>query len=65
MIRNNLQKYRKFQGLKHSELSEKINVSVSTIRKIEKTYYYPRYLIRSKICNFFNVSQYQMFLEED
>jgi DNA-binding XRE family transcriptional regulator len=63
-IRNNLQKYRLFKNLTQEELKEKTKISINMIRRIEKRSYYPNYIIRSKICEFFEINQDQMFYKE-
>lgn len=64
-IKNNVKKYRIFKGLTRKQLSEKINVSVSRLSRIENQYYYPAMETRLKICNFFNVKETQMWNPED
>ena len=65
MIKNNLQKYRNYYDFTQTQLAKQLKISVYLIRKIEFNYY-PRYPIRSRICEFFNISSYQMFyIEED
>jgi DNA-binding XRE family transcriptional regulator len=61
--KNNLQKYRVWKNMTQKQLSEMCNVSQPMIYKIEKENYLPNYIIRQKICKFFNVTQKQMFTE--
>lgn len=64
VIYNNLKKYRVYNGITQEILSEKIGYSVNLIRSIENKNKYPKYQIRSKICNFFNINQDQMFYKK-
>lgn len=64
-IKNNLGKYRIYKGLRQIELAEILCISTNQYRDIEKYFKYPKYQIRARICNFFNVNQDQMFYLND
>lgn len=63
-IKNNLQKYRIWQGLALKNLGAHLQVSQQLLGRIEHGHY-PKYQVRKKICDFFNVSHNQMFYKED
>jgi DNA-binding XRE family transcriptional regulator len=65
IIKNNLKKYRTWKGLKQVDLAKELNLSVSQIRYIENKNKYPKYQVRRKICEYFGVSQDQMFYIEN
>ena len=58
---NNLQKYRKFNLLSQQELADKLNLSKGIITLIENKSHYPKKATRIKICEFFGISENQMF----
>jgi len=60
-INNNLQKYRVWKGLSRKKLSEEIGISASYLRLIEKENHCPKWMMRKKLSDFFEVSQEQMF----
>jgi|WetSurMetagenome_2_1015567.scaffolds.fasta_scaffold52260_4 DNA-binding XRE family transcriptional regulator len=60
-IKNNLQKYRVWKKLTQTELAKCVEISINQLRKIEHDGYYPKYMIRQKICNYFGILQTQMF----
>jgi DNA-binding XRE family transcriptional regulator len=60
-IKNNLKKYRVWKNLRQVDLAEILGVSTCTLRRIEANCSYPKYQVRAKICNYFNVNQDQMF----
>jgi DNA-binding XRE family transcriptional regulator len=64
IIKNNLQKYRIWKQLRQVDLAKELNLSISQIRYIESKNKYPKYQVRSKICEYFGVSQDQMFYIE-
>lgn len=61
VIKNNLLKYRVWKNLTQKELAAKLKISKSQLRLIEVDQIYPKYQLRSRLCNFFNISQDQMF----
>lgn len=63
-FKNNLAKYRTWKNITQQKLAEEINVSVPMLRNIETKHYFPSYIIRKKICDYFNVLPEQMFYEE-
>jgi DNA-binding XRE family transcriptional regulator len=64
-IQNNLQKYRLYKQLTQGELSNILQISIHMIRRIEKYSYYPNYIYRSKICEYFGINQDQMFYKNE
>ena len=62
---NKLKHYRVWKNRTQKELSEELNISRAWIRRIENDKAYPKYQIRQKLCNYFEVSQDQMFICED
>ena len=60
-IKNNLKKYRTWKNKTQQQLADELNIAVMTVRLIENDDRYPRHPIRSKICDYFGVSQEQMF----
>ena len=64
MIKNNLKKYRKYKNLTQKELAKVLNISEAHVRLIENDNKYSKYQIRSRICNYFNISQDTMYYEE-
>lgn len=62
-IKNNLQKYRVWKNLTQSKLAKITKISKNIIAKMEQENYYPKYIIRQKLCNYFGISQDQMFSE--
>lgn len=64
IVKNNFKKYRKFIGLTQVELSEELDISLNTLTRIENKFLLPSYMIRKKICIYFDISQNQMW-EED
>jgi DNA-binding XRE family transcriptional regulator len=63
-IKNNLKKYRQWKFITQEDLADELNISTTQLRMIETENHYPKYQVRSKICNYFGVSQEQMFYEE-
>jgi DNA-binding XRE family transcriptional regulator len=64
IIKNNLQKYRKYNSLTQIQLAEKTGVCISIIRLIESKQHYPKYITRKKICDFFDIELGKMFYVE-
>ena len=62
-VKNNLQKYRAWKQLRQIDLAKDLGMGICTLRKIEQDYYYPKYQVRVKICNYFGINQNQMFHE--
>lgn len=62
-IKNNLQKYRVWKQLTQSKLAKITKISKNIIAKIEQENYYPKYIIRQKLCDYFGISQDQMFID--
>jgi DNA-binding XRE family transcriptional regulator len=62
-IKNNLSKYRHWKDLTQKELAEELEISASLIVKIENDV--PKWYTRKMICEYFGVSQGQMFYRED
>jgi DNA-binding XRE family transcriptional regulator len=60
-ILNNLQKYRVWKNITQDQLCKILKISLSNLREIEVYNKYPKYQVRQRICNYFNVSQNQMF----
>jgi transcriptional regulator with XRE-family HTH domain len=65
IIKNNLKKYRTWKNLRQKDLAKELKLSISQIRYIENKNNYPKYQVRSKICEYFGVSQDQMFYIEN
>jgi DNA-binding XRE family transcriptional regulator len=63
-LKNNVQKYRVWKNLLQKELAEKVGISVSELRLIEKNAVCPRLQHRIKLCEYFGVSHDQMFYNE-
>jgi DNA-binding XRE family transcriptional regulator len=62
-IKNNLSKYRLWKNQTQAGLARELNISVTQLRLIENSYKYPKYQVRAKICDYFNVNHNQMFFE--
>ena len=60
-MKNHVQKYRVWKGLLQKDLAEKINISVSEIRLIEKQAVAPRPGTRLKLAKLFDVNHDQLF----
>lgn len=60
-IKNNLRKYRVWEGITQKDLAKKLKISPHKLRMIELNRQYPKYQVRAKICSYFDVSQDQMF----
>ena len=65
IIKNNLQKYRIWKQLRQVDLAKELDLSIAQIRYIENKNKYPKYQVRHKICEYFGVSQDQMFYIEN
>jgi DNA-binding XRE family transcriptional regulator len=63
LYRNNLQKYRAYNGLTQVELASKLDIHANTLRYIEKQVSYPQDRNIKVILDFFGVSYNQMFYE--
>jgi DNA-binding XRE family transcriptional regulator len=64
-IKNNLRKYRNFYNLTQKQMAEILKVSLEHLVNIERNGKYPKYQIRSRICEYFDVNQDQMFYVEN
>lgn len=64
-IKNNLRKYRIWKNITQEKLAEELKISVNQLRLIETHDKYPKYQIRSRLCQYFDVSQDQMFYSEN
>ena len=63
-IINNVRKYRKWKDITQESFCKKIKISINQLRKIENEAKYPKYQVRSRICEYFNVTPDQMFYFE-
>lgn len=61
MVKNHIRKYRVWKGLTQDELSKKIGVSLSTLRAFERGERLPKYQIRQRLTEFFDVSPIQLW----
>jgi DNA-binding XRE family transcriptional regulator len=61
MLKNNVQKYRIWKGLYQKELADKIGISTSYLRGIEKFIFWPSLKVRIRFCEFFGVNHRQLF----
>lgn len=64
-IKNNIQKYRIWKSYSRDKLSEIIGIASNTLYSIEMNNVYPKYQIRKKFCDCFNVSHEQLFYYEN
>jgi transcriptional regulator with XRE-family HTH domain len=64
MIKNNLHKYRMWKNISQNDLAIKLKIGIIQLRQIEIFHKYPKYQIRSRICEFFGISQNQMFYKD-
>ena len=64
-ILNNLKKYRLWKNLTQVELSKIIKISSNQLRLIEANEVYPKYQVRQRLCEYFGISQNQMFYYAD
>jgi len=64
-IKNNLRKYRIWKNITQSQLAIELSVSIAQVRDIEIKNKYPKYQVRSRMCKYFEISQGQMFYEEE
>lgn len=65
IIKNNLKKMRQWKFATQQELAEELNISTSLLRRIETEDHYPKYQVRSRLCEYFGVSPEQMFYCEE
>lgn len=63
-LKNHVQKYRVWRNLLQKDLAEKVGISVSELRLIEKNAVCPRLHHRIKLADFFGVSHDQMFYND-
>ena len=61
-MNNKLKGYRVWKNITQKELSEELNISRDWIRRIENDKAYPKYQIRKKLCDYFGISQDQLFI---
>lgn len=63
-IINRLSEFRKAKGLTQAELADAVEVTRQAIYAIEKGRYNPSLSLAYRIARFFNVSVYDIFIEE-
>lgn len=61
IVFNNLRKYRTWKNITQKDLAKEIKISENQLRLIECENKYPKYHVRSRLCEYFGVSQSQMF----
>lgn len=61
MVKNHIGKYRVWKGLTQDELAKKIGVSLATLRAFERGERLPKYQIRQRLAEFFDVSPIQLW----
>lgn len=64
IIKNNLQKYRQWKNKTQQQLANDLEISISLVRIIELNNHVPKWYVRHKMCEYFGVSQSQMFYRE-
>jgi DNA-binding XRE family transcriptional regulator len=62
---NHLKGYRVWKGLRQIDLAESTNISIATIRNIEKNNYTPKITLRLKLADYFGVREKQLFYKDD
>lgn len=60
-IRNNIQKYRKFNNLTQKQLAHELNLTRTYLSKLENEKFAPSPELMMKICRFFNVQLGDIF----
>lgn len=65
MINNNLKKYRVWKNVTQKMLADDTKIHINTIRNIENKNLYPNYIMRAKLCKYFDVMKTQMFYKEE
>lgn len=61
MFKNHIAKYRVWKGITQGELAKKIGVSLTTLRDFERGERLPKYQIRQRLAEFFDVSPIQLW----
>jgi DNA-binding XRE family transcriptional regulator len=64
-MNNQLKKYRTWKNITQCDLSKKLGINKNNLRNIENNFHFPKYQTRKKLCDYFGVSQEQMFICED
>lgn len=61
-LSDNIRKYRKLKNLTQGELAQATGLSKDAVKSIETGINWPSKTSLSKICNFFNIDVYKLFL---
>lgn len=64
MIKNNAKKYRIWKNFTQVGVAKDLKISIHQLRAIETKDKYPKYQVRQRICDYFGVTQNQMFYKE-
>ncbi len=64
-LSDNIRKYRKLKNMTQGELAKAVGMSKEAIKSIESGINWPSKVSLSKICNFFNIDIYRLFLPTD
>lgn len=64
MIKNNAKKYRIWKNFTQEGVAKDLKISIHQLRSIETKDKYPKYQVRKRICDYFGVTQDQMFYKE-
>lgn len=64
MIKNKVRKYRIWKNITQEGVAKDLKISINQLRLIEIKFKYPKYQVRQKICEYFGVTQDQMFFIE-